>query len=308
MRLKMSTNSAVIQLQQEALDDTCSVEKLVRLAYTIAMKLDMTEMIEWCNNELSGYQHNIPMYRLTQGDLIAQHSNGAKLPVSVAGNEKIKYYIAIHLMTLSISEIIQLNNSQEDYTFFSVDKNIEELILPQIYKEDRMRYPNLDLINNPLYDSLKPTYRLQRAIHKSQFGKILSEIRKYILDWAISLEKAGILGENLVFTKEEKIMSANVTYNIQNVGNMANHNQHSIIQQLSSSVQKGDFNSLESALKSHGISAEYIQELREILDNTQQPVNELPTEVDGWLGKIGRTVNDISIQTIAGLVTTFILG
>ncbi|WLF83707.1 hypothetical protein L3D26_10405 [Moraxella sp. ZY21109] len=103
-------------------------------------------------------------------------------------------------------------------------------------------------------------------------------------------------------------MSANVTYNIQSVGNMANHNQHSTIQQLSSPVQKGDFNSLESALKSHGISTEDIQQLKEILDNVQQPVNELPAEVDGWLGKIGRTVKDISIQTIVGLITGYALG
>lgn len=304
----MSTNSAVIQLQQEALDDTCSVEKLVRLAYTIAMKLEMTEMIEWCNNELSGYQHNIPMYRLIQGELIAQHSNGTKLPVKVTGREEIKYYFSRHLMTLSISEIIQLNSNQDDCIFFSVDKNTEELILSQIYKDDRILYQNLGLTDNPYYERLKPTYRLQRAIHKSQFGKILSEIRKYILDWAISLEKAGILGENLIFTKEEQKMSANVTYNIQSVGNMANHNQHSTIQQLSSPVQKGDFNSLELALKSHGISAEDIQKLKEIIENTPQPVNELPTEVDSWLGKIGRTVKDISIQTIAGLITACVLG
>lgn len=279
----MSTNSAIIQLQQEALDDTCSVEKLVRLAYTIAMKLDMAEMTEWCNNELGGYQHKMPVYRFIQGELIAQFSDGRRIPLQIKGNEQIKKYSSIHLMTLSISEIIHINNTQDDFIFFPVEEYTEDFISP-------------------------PTYRLQRAIHKSQFGKILSEIRKYILDWAISLEKVGILGENLIFTKEEKMMSANVTYNIQSVENMANHNQHSTIQQLSSRVQKGDFYSLESALKSHGISAKDIQELKEILDNVQQPVNELPAEVDGWLGKIGRTVNDISIQTIAGLITAFVLG
>lgn len=305
----MSTNSAVIKLQQEALDDTCSVEKLVRLAYTIAKKLEIQEMVEWCNNELSGYQHKIPPYRVLAGKLYAFSLDGkdeVEIRVTKSGQTDINHFL--EYLTLPISRVIELNGNSDNYIYFSVNEDLENSILPQIYAEDEQYFKYFGLINNPFYDRLKPTYSLKRVIHKSQFGKILSEIRKYILDWAISLEKAGILGENLAFTKEEQTMSANVTYNIQSVGNMANHNQHSTIQQLSSTVQKGDFNSLKSALEHHGISAEDIQELKEILDKVQQPVNELPAEVDGWLGKIGRTVKDISIQTIVGLITGYILG
>lgn len=298
----MSTNSAVIQLQQEALDDTCSVEKLVRLAYTIAMKLDIQEMVEWCYKEMNGYSQsdNIPKYRLIYIHCwlsIDSYDRGGKVPFQEES------------VTLSIQELENLPQIGANYKKLEIDSHYKQELL-ELLNKDGLGY-NLvkpsratkmrQAIRQPLFDICK-------IITNSQIDGIKSQVRQHILNWAISLEKAGILGENLIFTKKEKLMSANVTYNIQSVGNMANHNQHSTIQQLSSPVQKGDFNSLESALKLQGISAEDIQELKEILDNVQQPVNELPAKVDGWLGKIGQTVNDISIQTIAGLIIACVLG
>ncbi|WP_370692199.1 hypothetical protein [Moraxella sp. ZY210820] len=206
-----------------------------------------------------------------------------------------------------------LRNSEKFLDCTYIDPKIEEILrhyIDESFRQHIEKTGDFFLIDKNTKEIVRymTNYIIVIQIQRNQILDIFSEVRQYILNWALSLEKAGILGENLIFTKEEQKMSANVTYNIQSVGNMANHNQHSTIQQLSSPVQKGDFNSLESALKSHGISTEDIQQLKEILDNVQQPVNELPAEVDGWLGKIGRTVKDISIQTIVGLITGYALG
>jgi hypothetical protein len=52
-------------------------------------------------------------------------------------------------------------------------------------------------------------------IGKAQVFGILEGVRNVILEWSLKLEKDGILGEGLTFSKEEKRIAATATYHIQ---------------------------------------------------------------------------------------------
>lgn len=49
-------NGIVIELEKEALDEQISVESLLRKAYLVARKLNLSEFKEWITNEQNGYK------------------------------------------------------------------------------------------------------------------------------------------------------------------------------------------------------------------------------------------------------------
>jgi hypothetical protein len=67
-----------------------------------------------------------------------------------------------------------------------------------------------------------------------QITAIPEKVKDKVLDWALELEAKGILGENHTFSKEEKAIAHNTTFNI----------SHSHVEQLtnSGSNRKGNGN------------------------------------------------------------------
>ncbi len=59
----------VIELQREALEDNISIESLMRKAYLVARKLNLTEFEEWINQEQNGYKGQVPEYRYIVGEI-----------------------------------------------------------------------------------------------------------------------------------------------------------------------------------------------------------------------------------------------
>jgi hypothetical protein len=99
-----------------------------------------------------------------------------------------------------------------------------------------------------------------------------------------------ILDTNLIESKNKKNLGDTIHYhNLNNYGNMANHNNESTVTQTSNlTVNKGDFGSLASRLKGYGVEDEYIQDLKNVIDVTPNP--QSPTEysdgVNSWIGKV----------------------
>lgn len=307
------TNSATIQLQQKALDKNISVDELLQFTYVVACKLEFSDIIDWCKKEIYGYgDDSISDYRIANGKIVARDDRGRQCPVELLGNQDLIPYLSLYEIKNPISVIQELKNSSDDFLFFSLpNKDIEKWIMTEIDNNTDKYYGHIKNINESIYQNFKPRYKLLFAIHKSVTDRIISSIRQRILDWSLYLEKEGILGENLIFTKEEKQMTANVTYNIGNVENMANHNSSSNIQQ-NSFIKKDDFQALSSALQSRGVGIDDINKLKLILDNQKdnQPTNELSPEVDSWIIKVLRKIEqqgyDIATNISIGALTALI--
>lgn len=128
----------------------------------------------------------------------------------------------------------------------------------------------------------------------------------------------GIVDSNSS-TKNE--IPNNISYHIGNVGNMANHNDNSTINQTSTNtvqVIKGDFNSLASKLKDYGVEETDIQNLKNVIDVTPTPTSsdELGEGVTNWLGKMSlkalkgslKVGKDVAMGVLVDAITTYYCG
>lgn len=59
-------------------------------------------------------------------------------------------------------------------------------------------------------------FEYTRFVGKSQAQQMIDHVRNIILNWALELEDDGILGEDMVFSEEEKDVAMAKKYNIHN--------------------------------------------------------------------------------------------
>jgi hypothetical protein len=282
---------AVLRLQQLALDPDTKVSVLLNNAYLISSKLGIKDFQDWCNNELNGYlSEEVPDYRLVRGEIKAYAVNKPIIPVVLYGAE-IAQYADFKIIRDNVSKLDEWVYSDNEFISLKLDQVLEDYINQCINEDENKLINSLNMGNNPFVNNLRSGYRPFLCIHKSDISNILSRIRKIILDWSLDLDNKGILGEDYHFTEQEKQMTQNINYHIGNVGNMANHNDNSTINQTSTNnvnIVKGDFNSLASNLRSHGVEEADIQELQTIIDVTPLPQssNEYSHNLKAWIAKM----------------------
>lgn len=174
-------NGIIIELEKEALDEQISVESLLRKAYLVARKLNLSEFEEWINNEQNGYKGEVPNYRMIKGEYRAWNPYRGWIPVILTPQmEKIMLSIPVRESVSVLSEIyVSRNNGVQ----FSLNAELNDLL-------------------NKSTNGFDTKYSFNSS--KSEIYRILSTIRNKILEWAIILEENGIIGEGITFTDAEK--------------------------------------------------------------------------------------------------------
>lgn len=178
--------SPVLQLQQQALDPSVAVSDLLRRALVVATKLDLSDFKRWINDELTGYHpRDTPDYRCVRGRLqVRYHPTAAWEPFSANDPETDQRH-SIAKFYQGIGEIENfVNGSSRSFHYFISQRN---------------------------------EYELACHLSRSALAQVLVDVRTMILNWALQLERDGILGEGFAFTTEEKASAAIPTYN--NVNN-----------------------------------------------------------------------------------------
>ena len=172
----------VIELQQEALKSDFDIMSLLRKAYLVAKKLKLQEFEEWINNELNGYgdKEEIPEYRLLRGEIKAWNPYHGWIPVI-------------------------LTNENENITTHMAADSIANLL--NIYENSTKKSAILQFgagLNNLLSQSVNFNTKFALEIGTNQIYNIIERVRNIILDWSITLEENGILGDGLQFNEVEK--------------------------------------------------------------------------------------------------------
>lgn len=209
----------VVELQQEALSKDVDLLNLLRKAYLVARKLGLKEFEEWLSHEMNGYgkEDEIPKYRIYHGE--------------------VKAWNPVYGWTSVIFEDVR------DQNLLSEHKSREPIAsLVDTYKnsEGKMAMVHLpDFINELFADSAPFPTNYALFLPLNYLFATFESIRNTILDWSITLEENGIVGDGLVFSDEE-IKSAKesrvITNYITNIyGNVDNTN----IQQGTSYSKQG---------------------------------------------------------------------
>ena len=204
----------ILELQGAALDPNVRVSDLLRKALVVSKKLAVEDVDQWIQRELNGYSSNesIPSYRRIRGTVKVWNPHH--------GWQSVNFRNAEFGEMISTQSIGQAIGELDDLRLRAVN---DDLQAPFSQKQVNMLMKAMEI---PLQPSLHVAY--------TGIVGILDSVRNNILVWALDLERKGILGEGMTFSKEEKSAATQVSYQItNNIGSMT----HSQLQQHSSGTQ-----------------------------------------------------------------------
>jgi len=193
-------DSLVLELQRDALDRGIHITDLLRKALLVSRKLKIKDIEAWINNELNGYTENsIPDYRIVYGELKAFNPYRGWLPVMV--DKQWDKAIRQQNIFLSVSQIESLADKSEGGNFVIKFQAAQASVIMQLIGEQ---------FEPALY---VPTHHLIR---------IIDTTKTKIMEFALDLEDKGILGDGLVFSRDEQIRAQTINYNTINIQHMEN--------------------------------------------------------------------------------------
>ncbi len=195
--------SVVIQLQKEALDPNIPVSELLRKVKAVSSKLNLSDILRWVDNELNGYTKEtaseVPDYRYIDGHLKAMNPYRGWQPVYFEDPEAER--TVSHRSVGSKIAALEVIAKSDDKAFISLGMTPEA-------KASLMK--GIDYCTDVCL-----------KIERNEIVGILDATRNKILDWSLSLERQGILGEGLAFSSSEKAKAAESVFHI-NIGPKAN--------------------------------------------------------------------------------------
>jgi hypothetical protein len=174
--------SLIDELQIDATGSAVSVSALLRKALLVAAKLEVPDLPNWIDRELSGYAPDdaLPPYRLVRG-LVKGRVMGRWIAVQYSSNE-METEIAVRRIDGSVADIEGLLSREGSLKIsFSAEA---QRVLQGLFSEPRAEFVSF--------------------VDQARLVAILDEIRNRVLRWAIALDKAGVRGEGLSFSTSEK--------------------------------------------------------------------------------------------------------
>jgi hypothetical protein len=196
----------ILKLQAEAANPDASVTNLLRIAKIATTKLNLPDALVWIDRELNGYMdlkaEDLPPYRRLMG--IPQGYN------PVHGWQSIQF-----------PDTKTANIYSEAFIGWALGA-IEKAVGEQSGGTYAFPYSPEEKI--AIQQSLNFRVDVRISIHRSQLWNIVEQVRNLILNWALELEKAGVLGEDMHFSDQEKGDAKPVTqqFFIQSVGVLGN--------------------------------------------------------------------------------------
>jgi hypothetical protein len=292
------TNSLIDELQLDAANAAVSTPTLLRKALIVAAKLDVANVPEWVDKELSGYPHgyNLPSYRVVQGTVKARGMRGW-LPVQFPTNE-MEQKLAIQYIYDSIAQIEALKSRGDG--MLAVGFSAEGVRLLQMLTQ---------------YDT-----EFVCELNKTELDAITDAIRNRVLSWGIALDKAGIRGEGLTFTRAEVEKAHSMVFRVESgsvnvgvIGDVSGRaNVATGIQPRAGATDMEGIRKLAEDIAGHtetmGLSPSDQEELKDALrqltttssGRTPESVIVRPAlaRILGLIGKAGETVVTVGIKAV----------
>lgn len=214
LALPSPTLPLVIQLQIAAMEEGSSACAALMKAQATASKLGLSQssLVDWMNHEAQGYAGaNVPLpaYRRLAVVPFAKHPYGHDIPFQVTGEIPRSLREALY--------ILPMNNPLAEIEAWA--RNVTRRGLKSPFP------PELHAIVDNMVEYPLP---MHWTIGSAQLAAVCEAVKSRVLDWALGLEQAGVLGEGFQFTLTEKTKAMSVTNNFHNsvVGNIGNLHDH----------------------------------------------------------------------------------
>ncbi len=196
-------SSIVLELQRELIQNDCDVINALRKAHLIAVKLELAEFDLWIKNELSGYKTDdtVPDYRMMKGVLKAKNPRLGWIPAVIEGSGgQSLNIVSVHESLASLMDVGQ--KSKDGHFMFSYPADISMKICQQ---------------------AGAPTYmQISMFISVSCITEAVEQVKNRLLEWTLTLERNGILGDGIAFNTEEKKTAREVPQQVNYYGPVIN--------------------------------------------------------------------------------------
>lgn len=299
----MAIESIVLQLQNLATDKANDVSDLLRKALLVATKLGLSDFKQWIEFELNGYHNggDVPAYRKARAQLKLKNPHHGLVPIYFSDQSLADALCDVELRDPieNFQSLVSKPGSAGRY-----------LILPLSHEQEIFL-----LESQGDFAQLPPV----RTLSTNQVGIVIDAVRTKILEWSLELEGKGILGDGLVFTKQEKeIAIASPSINIHNFqGVLGNVSDSSLVQDLSLSVGKGDIDQLLKRMSEQGVQDEDLEELKQAVLQEPTPTQDgaLGQRTSDWIGgMVSKALNgtwavgkSIGVGTASKILTEVIM-
>lgn len=267
-------------------------------------KIGHKELVEWVNNELNGYSHNIdlPEYRVLPANVLANIANlsyealSHPIPLGHLNKEEREFFLNAH--------------------FFQSLAVLEKLVEDQ---DSSLHIPIAMELNGLLGKSLANDYKIQRAwraIGTADISQIFVQVRSRLLDFILELKDR--LGDDIT---EKEIKQRTESIDTQSLFNNAifgdnttilvgNHNT----QETNNITVRGNFNSIAEYLKQHKVDESSIADLQKAINNDQNSTEvkerKIGSSVKEWmkqmLSKAVEATWEIELNVAGNLLTSAI--
>lgn len=185
----------VLDLQKHILESDRSIADLLHVALAIATKLNLEDVTKWIEQELKGYVdiRKVPSYRNVSGTPVALNTLGQweKMLVYNLEPDVLQQILTFHVH-YPITEIENI-----------VNQNVRAYVITY---DEQAQHMLMNAMNIPTIPGVQ--------IDSGKLKTILTSVKKILLEWALNLEKTGILGENMFFSDKEKQLASNFSINV----------------------------------------------------------------------------------------------
>ncbi len=273
--------SLVLELQRFALEETPDYASLARRALVVATKLGVADFRIWAERELNGFvdvaQSDLPDYRNIHVSVQYFNRYHGWQPI-VFGDPELARLTSSTGMYAPIGQVQHLVNSV-------TSSGVIQIPLPHEITQQLMQGMNM---------RAEPTF----IVPPSELFKVLDAVRNRILQWSMDLEAAGVLGNDMTFSDQEK-QKATGQSEI-SIGSISNF--HGSIGPVNSShIQVGDAITLHAKLIELGVGIRDRQELECIVDDLEkEPGQKEKTSLMkrglAWIAKHSSTLGTFSSE------------
>jgi len=186
----------ILQIQEDCLDRSIYVSQILRKAKVAATKLELEDFLKWIDDELNGYMctaKELPLYRFLTGapkgynpyhgwqSIIFKNPDMAKIVSGAPINQAI-----------GPMEEMLLHKPEGQTFIFPYDPEIKTKI------SSMLQYPA----------------DVHLEVSEGAIAGIVDRVRNILLDWALGLERSGVLGGEMSFDSKEKKEATTVTQHI----------------------------------------------------------------------------------------------
>jgi hypothetical protein len=279
----------VFELQRMAVSPDVSVVQLVRAAKLVATKLGPGEAADWIDRELNGYDNlsMLPKYRILTGECRAFNPFRGWIPVQFPNAE-------FHDMC-SEARVGQSLGSMEPL----LTDGSDHATLPFRFEQQRF-----------LQQTFKEDMTFAIRLSKGHINGIFDAVRNLTLNWSLSLERAGVRGDNMSFTLTEKQEAKPVSqqFFIQNAGVIGNVSDNATVtnnQQVTGSLSIDGVRDLVQQAKSSisALPADTRRQVAPLLDEIEQETRSRQPN-QGKLKTALASVKSICEGTAGNLIAT----